>query len=168
MKNNSLNKIKSSGFKLPDSYFDSFEERIFSKVQNTSQLDLIKGSGFNKPDGYFDSLEENIKQKLSNEPEVKVIKLITKRNLLYLSGIAAAILILFNLTIFDNKLSYDNLEIETVENYLIDESISSYEIAALLSDEDIDKLNILDYNISEDHIEKYLLDNADIESLIIE
>ncbi|WP_298534739.1 hypothetical protein [uncultured Algibacter sp.] len=168
MKKSNLNKIKSTGFKLPDDYLDSFEEQVLGKIHDKPKLDAIETSGFKKPENYFDSLEERIAQKLSNQKETKVITLNAKRTLVYLSGIAAAILVLFNLAIFDSKPSFDDLETETVENYLLDESITSYEIAGLLSDEQIEEVIILDHNLSEDHIETYLLDNADIETLMIE
>ena len=168
MKNNYLNKIKSTGFKTPDDYFDSFSESVLGKLYNESQLESIEGSGFKHPDNYFDSLEENILKKLDNNKETKVIKLRTKRLLLYASSVASAILLLFNLSIFENKTSFDNLETETVENYLLDENISSYEIAALLNDDELEDVIILDHNLNEDNIEEYLLNNANIEALMIE
>jgi len=166
--NDNLNKIKSTGFKIPDDYFESFEESILSKLNGESKLSAVKTSGFKKPDNYFITLEESIVQKLSQKKETKIIKLNSKRTLLYVSGIAAAILLLFNLSIFDNKPSFDDLETETVENYIFDENINSYDIAALLSDEQIEKIIIKDHSLNEDNIEEYLLDNADIEALMIE
>jgi hypothetical protein len=168
MQNENLNKIKSSGFKIPDEYFESLEEKVFSKLHGESKLSTIKTSGFKKPDNYFITIEESILQKLSQKKETKIIKLSSKRTLLYVSGIAACILLLFNLSIFENKPSFDDLETETVENYILDENINSYDIAALLSYEQIEEFVIIDYNLNEDNIEKYLLDNADIEDLMIE
>lgn len=168
MKNKKLHNIKSTGFKTPKDYFESFDDKIFSKLNTESQLDAIKETGFKVPDDYFESFNDTIFEKNLGETESKVIQLFSKRNLIYVSSIAAAILLLFNLSIFEITPTFDNLETETVENYIIDENISSYEIAALLSDEHIEEGIIIDYSINEDNIEEYLLNNADIEALMIE
>lgn len=165
MKNKKLHNIKSVGFKTPNDYFESFDEKIFSKLNTESQLNSIKETGFKVPDYYFESLNDKI---LNNNLENKVIQLLSRRNLVYISGIAAAILLLFNLSLFDNKPSFDNLENESVENYIFDEDISSYEIAALLGDEPIEENFIIEHNFNADNIEEYLLENADIEDLMIE
>lgn len=164
MKNKKLHHIKSTGFKTPDDYFESFDEKIFSKLNPESQLDSIKETGFKVPNNYFESL----KNTNLGENETKVIQLFSKRNIIYVSSIAAAILLLFNLSIFESKPTFDNLDTETVENYFIDENISSYEIAALFTDTQIEEAIIIEYNFSEGNIEEYLLDNADIETLMIE
>jgi len=163
MKNKKLHNIKSAGFETPDDYFESFDEIIFSKLNTKSPLDSIKETGFKLPSDYFESFDEKVLEK-----ELKVTQLFCKRNLIYISSIAAAILLLFNLSIFESKPSFDNLDTETVESYMIDEDISSYEIAALLSDENLEENLIIDYSISEDTIKDYLLNNADIEALTIE
>ena len=164
MKNEKLHNIKSTGYKTPDDYFESFDEKIFSKLNIESPLDSIKETGFKVPDNYFESFTDAILDK----KESKVIQLFSKTNLIYISSIAAAILLLFNLSIFDNKPTFGNLDIETVESFIEDENISSYEIAALLTEEQIEENIIIDYSFSEDNIEEYLLDNADIEALMIE
>ena len=164
MKNEKLHNIKSTGYKTPDDYFESFDEKIFSKLNIESPLDSIKETGFKVPGNYFESFTDAILDK----KESKVIQLFSKTNLIYISSIAAAILLLFNLSIFDNKPTFGNLDIETVESFIEDENISSYEIAALLTEEQIEENIIIDYSFSEDNIEEYLLDNADIEALMIE
>ncbi|GAA4933478.1 hypothetical protein GCM10023314_02430 [Algibacter agarivorans] len=167
MKNKNLHNIKSAGFKTPKDYFESFDDKIFSKLNKENHLESIKKTGFKVPDDYFESLDEHILDNNLSEKETKVIQLFCKRNLVYISSIAAAILLLFNLSIFENTPSFNTLDIETVENYILDENISSYEIAALLSDEHEENI-IIDYSIDEDNIEEYLLNNADIEALMIE
>ena len=116
------------------------------------------------PDNYFESFNE----KLINTNEPKVIALFNKRNLVYISSIAAAILLLFNLSLFENKPTFNNLDIETVENYIEDENISSLEIASLLTDEHIEEHIVVDYSVNDVNIEEYLLNNADLEDLMLE
>lgn len=168
MKKKKLHNINVTGFKTPNDYFESLEEKIFSKLNTENQLDSIKKTGFKVPDNYFESLNEKILDVNLDKKEPKVISLFNKRNLVYISSIAAAILLLFNLSIFDNKPTFDNLDIETVENFIEDENISSYDIAALFSDEQIAEGMIIEYTVNHDNIEEYLLNNADIEYLMLE
>ena len=168
MRNKKLHNIESAGFKTPQGYFESLDETIFSKLNTKSQLDSIKKTGFKVPDHYFETFSDAITKRNFEEKEPKVIQLFNKRHLVYISSIAAAILLLFNLSIFDSTPTFDNLDNETVENYIFDENISTYEFAALFSDEQIIEENIIQHNFNEDNIEEYLLDNADIEALMIE
>ena len=73
---------------------------------------------------------------------------------------------MLNLSVFENE-SWD-IEAETVENYIINESISTYEIASLLEDEDLIEENFVNHNFSDENIENYVLDNIDIEEFILE
>ena len=162
MKQNKLHNVKETGFKTPDNYFESLEDQILSQVK----LSEVDHSGFKMPDGYLDSIESNVMNSLSHKGTTKVISLFSKRNIIYLSGIAATILLLLNLSIFE-KDSWD-IEAQTVENYIIGEAISSYEIALLLEDEDLIEENFVTHNFSDENIENYVLDNIDIEELILE
>jgi len=168
MKNEKSHHIKSTGYKTPDNYFESFDEKILSKLNIENSLDAIKDTGFKVPKDYFKSLDTAILDKSLNEKESKVVQLFSKKNLIYISSIAAAILLLFGLSILESKPTFDNLEIETVEDYFINEPISSYEMASLLTDEQLEKELIIDYSFNQDSLEDYLLKNAEIEDLIIE
>ena len=162
MKQNRLHNIKETGYKTPKGYFESLEDQIISQIK-LSEFDT---TGFKIPEGYLDSFESRVINSLSEKETIKVISLFSKRTIIYASSIAAAILLLLNLSIFEND-SWD-LEAQTVENYIIDEAISSYEIASLLEDEDLIEENFVNYNFSAENIENYVLDNADIEELILE
>lgn len=163
-----LNNIKSTGFLTPDNYFERVEDQIMGVVKGKEQLDQAEKPGFDLPDSYFDTLENNILNRIENEDDTKVIKLFSRRNILYASGIAAAILILFNLSIFSESITIDDLETETVENYIINEGIDSYELAVLLSEDDLLEDELMEQNITDESLEDYLLENLDIEELIIE
>jgi len=128
--------------------------------------DKIEDTGFKVPDNYFESLDDNIFDKVAHKP--KVISLFTRRNLFYASSIAAALVLMFSIYINKNDLSFDNLEIASIENYLYDEDIDTYEIASLLTEEELITDNFIESEISEDLIEDYLIENATIEDLIIE
>jgi hypothetical protein len=168
MKDKNLHNIKSAGFKIPKDYFDTLDKKILNNIDDANALKNIKSTSFKVPENYFDTIEKQITDKLSKEQETKVISLINKKTIIYISSIAAAILILFNLSIFDNNPSFDNLETETVENYIINESISSYEIASLFTTDQLSESDFFEYEFDEKNLEEYLLNNADIEALMIE
>lgn len=168
MQNKKLHNIKSSGFKTPNAYFESFDDMFFDKLSYKNQLDSIKGTGFKVPKDYFESLNDSILDKHLKSKETKVIPLFNRKNLIYISSTSAAILLLFYLSVFENKPTFENLKTETVNNYIINENISPYEMAALLGDEQIQESIAIEHNFSEDNLEYYLLNNADIESLMIE
>lgn len=163
MKNKNLHNIKTNGFRVPKDYFDSVENNIISDLKLKELNNNF--SGFNLPTHYFDTLENNILNKISEEKTPKVIRLFTKKSIIYISGIAAAILLMFNLSIFDRKLTLDSFDSETVEDYILNENIESYEIAELLSEEDFLGDHFIEYNIDEQTVETYILDNLDIEDL---
>ena len=61
------------------------------------------------------------------------------------------------------------MESDVVENYLINEYLSTNEdIAALFTEEEIEQHISIEHDFSESNIEEYLLDNADIELLLLE
>ena len=165
MNNDNLNKIKNTGFTVPKDYFKDFEDTIMSQAKLKYG---VSDSGFNTPEDYFENLEETILNKVAKKETTQVIQLFSKRNLIYLSGIAAAVLLLFNLSVFNKEITFDSLDFETVENYIINEELSSYEIASFLTDDDLLEENFIQDNFSDETIETYILDHLDIEDLISE
>ena len=163
-----LNNIKKTGFKTPDNYFDVVEDNIINAIQQEKSLNISKETGFKTPDKYFETIDDVIFNKIEVKNTPKVIPLFSKRNLLYVSSIAAAILLLFNLSIFEKKVTWDSLDTQTVENYIIDEGIDSYELAALLTDDEFSETDFIEQDITDETLENYLLDNFDLEELIIE
>ncbi|GAA3654183.1 hypothetical protein [Flavivirga jejuensis] len=166
MKQKKLHNIKETGFKVPDNYFNNLEDVILSHAKLKK---MSSDSGFKLPDDYFDTLEDSIIKKVSTKTPTKVIPLFRKRTLIYISGVAAAVLLLFNLSIFEKELTFDSLDIETVENYIISENIGSYEIATLLPEEDLLEENFIEYNnVEVEAVETYILNNIDVEDIFIE
>jgi len=163
-----LNNLKKTGFKTPDNYFDAIEDNIMNAIKLENNLNLSKETGFKTPDNYFDAIEDVVINKIEIKKTPKVIPLFSKRNLLYASGIAAAVLLLFNLSIFEKEVTWDSLDTLTVENYIIEEGIDSYELAALFTDDDFPDIDFIEQNITDKALENYLLNNLDIEELIIE
>ncbi|GGD23943.1 hypothetical protein [Hyunsoonleella pacifica] len=168
MKNKNLHSTKTTGFKTPEGYFDDLDEKLLQYIKSDDlSVDKIP-SGFKVPEHYFEGIEDNIITAVSKEKDTKVIPLFSKKNIRYVSSIAASVLLLISLFIFNNKPEFDDLETQTVENYIIDANISSYEIASLLSEDDINEHTFITNDIEDETIEAYLLDTGDFESLMIE
>jgi len=164
----SLKNIKEPGYLAPDSYFESIEDSVMSKLNDDMVLENIKDSGFKTPDNYFEHVEDTVLAKLNDNKSTKVLPLFSRRNVLYVSGVAAAILIM--LGIFNNKTNngIDSLDIEVVESYLEDQDLDTYDIASLLSVEDLeeDDFGIINDSFTEESLEDYLMDNANLEDII--
>tara|TARA_R110002049_G_scaffold3795_3_gene27537 strand:+ start:72006 stop:72503 length:498 start_codon:yes stop_codon:yes gene_type:complete len=165
MKTKNTHHNKSTGFTVPKDYFKNLEDSILSDIKLNN---MVEKPGFKTPNDYFETLEENILNKVSEKDSTKVITLFNKRNILYISSIAAAVLLLFNLSIFESKSTWDALDADTVENYLINENIGAYEIASTLDDIDFSEENFVNQQVNENILETYLLEHTDIENLIIE
>ncbi|WP_052823520.1 hypothetical protein [Neotamlana sedimentorum] len=166
MKNKSLHNINKTGFKTPQDYFNNFDDSLLSVAK---LKDNASAPGFKIPDNYFKTLEVAVTEKISSEKKPKVIPLFNKRNILYATSIAAAVVLLFSLTLFNNeKNSWNTLDIETVENYILDEELTSYDMATLLVEDNLEIENFVNHNFEEDNIESYLLDHIDVEDFIEE
>lgn len=163
--NKDLKHIKDQGFKVPKDYFETLEDQIMSNITLDTQIPKARTPGFETPKDYFNTLEDNIFNKLETPQETKVIPLFKKRNLLYFSSIAAVLLVM--LAIFVNTDS-EALDYDLVENYIINEDVDVYELATLLTDEELNniQMEIRNSTYIEDDMESYLLDNVNLEDLI--
>ncbi|KAB1069408.1 hypothetical protein F6U93_03595 [Tamlana haliotis] len=169
MKTNKLHNDKSTGFKVPEGYFDALDDKIMSQIKNASPLNAVMESGFEIPKDYFNTVEDNILAGIEKqEKQTPVIPLFSKKTILFASSIAASVLLLFNLSVFENKPTFDSLDTQTVENYILNEKISTSELASLFSDEELDESIFSESDIDDEHIEDYLLNYANIENLITE
>ena len=158
------------GFKVPDNYFDNFEARLFDNLKSKA---LPKDSGFRAPHGYFESFEDNLVQKLfPSDKRPKVIRLNSKRTLAYVFAIAACLALIVSVALQKESLvqQLDSLKVATIENY-IDEGymdLESYEVMALLNDDDLVNMNIENDIFSEENLETYLIEQNIEETLLIE
>ncbi len=166
MEDNKLHNIKNTGFKTPDNYFDTLEDRLFTEAKLKAN---VSGSGFVMPEDYLDGLENTILNKVPKVEEPKVISIFSKRTLVYVSSIAAAILLLFNLSILETKpTTFDSLDTETVENYILEEDIGSYEINTSLTEDDFYVDNFSEVTIDDESFEDYILNDVNLEDIMLE
>lgn len=115
-------------------------------------------SGFKIPDNYFDSFEDRLMQKIELMPkEPKVISL-WQRKSVWISGIAAAVVISIGTWMYFEQQNNESIEIS--QEYLAYESdITTEDIAMHLTDEELTnlELEITDFDIhTESYINEYL------------
>jgi len=166
VKKNKLHNVNSTGFKTPDNYFDSFEDKLFERLNEEKTIEGIETSGHTVPKDYFESVEDKVFDKLNSE-EQPVVQLNSRKTFYYIAGIAASLVLLFAVFI-NTETSEESLSAEMVENYLENRDLSSYELAQLLSETDLleDDFTIATTPYVEDNLESYLLDNSDIEDIL--
>jgi hypothetical protein len=124
MNNKSKNNIKKeSGFKVPENYFESIEDRFFDKIKIDKLTDK---EGFNVPENYFESIEDNVFEKINSEKELtqtKETNVISFRERVVKRfipiAIAASFLIFSGIIYFNNqKLNFDKLAQNDIENWI--------------------------------------------------
>lgn len=166
--NQDLNNIKTTGFKTPKDYFNTLEDDILTNIKTDAALKGVEHPGFKTPIGYLDSIEDSVFNKLPKKKSTKVVSLINKQHLIYISGIAAAILIMFGIFKTFKGLYDMEMDYEFVESYLLSQNISSSEIASFLTEEELLSINleIMDEAFNGEGMEDYLFEHVNFEDLI--
>ena len=165
MKKDKLNTIKSTGFKTPKNYFESFDERLLEQLNKEETIEGIEDPGFQVPTDYFNSFEDKLFEKINNDQK-PVINLRSRKTFYYVAGIAASLMLA--LAVFLNKNNNPALSVEMVETYLENSNLDSYELAELLSDADLleEDFIITETDYNEGYLESYLIENVDLESIL--
>ena len=168
MKNKRLDNIKTSGFKTPEHYFESFDEHLLKQLDEGVLLRDIQNSGFKIPENYFETFEDKLAKAMSSEKEIKVIPLYSWRKIAYTSAIAASILLMIGLfTTRNTTPTFGDLEITSIENYITDKEFPNEDIASLVTD-DLTLDNFMDSHLIDSNLEEYILNNTSIEDYIKE
>ncbi len=155
-------------FKVPEGYFETFEERLFSKI---AEENFPKTAGFKVPDTYFEKLDNRVVASVSVKNPGKVIKLFPQKYFGYAAAIAACLLIGF--TLFTNNASnssLDALQLAAIDNYIEEGNLNFdlYDLTSYLEDKDIQEIDFEMQQFSEDNLEDYLMENLDAATLINE
>lgn len=167
--NNKSNHIKQTGFRVPENYFNNLEDSVFTKLNAKSKLDSVNDSGFSTPQDYFSKIEETVFNKLNEEKkDAKIVQLFSKQNLIYFSGIAAAIIILISVFKPSSSLSFDTIETELVESYISTHDIYSEDLASLWNESDYSDVSFTEFELLDESVENYILENSNIEDLLID
>lgn len=188
---------KGSGFQIPENYFESVEDGVFSAIyernlpaSNTKENFEIPANYFNNienvviaklksevtksqnseiPDNYFETLEDKVLLKLSKKQ--KVFRL--KNNFLKYSAsiaIAATLALIFILNTKSNEseITFESLETSDIEQLVQTGIIDVNSITLSSAFPDFDIENSLDKSIiSDEELLKYL-GSENLESLILE
>lgn len=148
-------------FKLPENYFNDFEDELFLKIDEES---FPKTSGFGVPYAYFTKLENSVFDKLRRKKNSRVIRLIPQKALFYASAVASCLIIGFS--IFSSSQSHSNPEkihLSVIDRYIEDGNLDMdlYDVTHYLRNlEDFD-LDIENFLISDEAIEEYLFENPE-------
>lgn len=164
MSHNPLNKKISQGFKLPNDYLNTVEDRLSHRLQNLPLI-ATKASGFKVPEGYLDNFKPVVsKQHKTKAP--KTVKLTPLRKFIYLSGVAASVVLALSyFSNQNNNHSFNKLDTTVIETYLQDDFNLQY-VSTLFQEDDLDLSAFSQVNFSNESFENYIIDNATIDDLI--
>ena len=156
-------------FKVPESYFETFEERLFSKMAEES---FPKNAGFKIPEQYFEKLDSRIlKAVAASEKPKKIIPLFPRKYFGYAAAIAASLVIGF--TLFNTKRNtsqLDSLQLAAIDTYIEEGNLNMdlYDLTSYIEDEDVPDIDLDAKYFSDSSLKEYLLENIDTETLINE
>ena len=127
-------------------------------------------SGFKVPENYFEQFEAKMMEQISKEKETKVVSLFYRKQV-WISSIAAVLLLAIAIPIYFNMAKENNLDAGTIEVYLSQQQgIGITELSKHLTDEDIAELeNNLSLNeVNSDAVEDYLSESENLDYYINE
>jgi len=204
MKKNSLHKIapklieispSATGFSIPDGYFQSIEDAVFSKLKAESFSQSNNNSSFSIPSNYFETVEDIVITKLKAESiqeensqipdnyfdsvEPKVFEKIHRNsNLISLKNnvikilipfaVAASLLLIFILKTNASKVTFDSLANDDIEQFIENDliSINTENIATAFPEIEL-TTDFIQETISNDELLNYL-NRENIEELLYE
>ena len=172
-----MKKDKKNRFNTPEGYFENFNDRLMDRIQSEEAQEdgaiIPNIDGFAIPDGYFDVVTNDVLSKTAGK-ETKVISLKSNRNFYYsVAAVAAIFVLIFSLTWNSNPepITFDDLANAEIEAYLesTDFEMTSYEIAEVVSLEEMELTDMLGDNLDSDIILTFLDENVEyIEELNLE
>tara|TARA_R110000868_G_scaffold144150_2_gene362950 strand:+ start:21133 stop:21633 length:501 start_codon:yes stop_codon:yes gene_type:complete len=163
MEKQRIEPIKNNGFKVPDNYFNAFEQNMLSEIKLKEKINT---SGFNVPKGYFESLDQTIHNLVVEKRQGKAINLFSWKKIAYATSIAASLILMFNV-FFTKKevLTLDSVETASIENYILNEDLETNEFASLFSKEDLANVSLINDGYSSQNLENYVFDNLEIDDI---
>ena len=164
-----MKKDKKNSFNTPEGYFDNFNDRLMDRIkkeeaEETTSL-IPKSDGFAVPDAYFDEVTPTVLSKTVAK-ETKVIQFKSNRNFYYsVAAVAAIFILIFSLTwnSTSEPITFDDLANAEIESYLenTDFEMTSYEIAEVVSLEEMELTDMLGDDFEDDIIMEYLDENVE-------
>lgn len=177
MENNKLPYRLKPGFKVPNDYFENFEDQLMQSVQKeTKQPELIQTyigkSGFSIPEDYFDNLETRIMDKVNAQPG-KVIPLNSVRKLFYVAAVAAVFIGIVSTLFFKDNTTLstmDSLELSALENYIEEGyfDLDFNQLSAFMTDEGYSFGDYSTSEFSDEAVYNYINENIEDPELLFE
>ena len=127
-------------------------------------------SGFKVPENYFEQFEAKMMAQIQPEKETKVVSFFYRKQV-WMSAIAAVILLAIAIPIYFNMANSNNLDATTIEMYLSQQQgIGITELSKHLTDEDIVALeqNLSISETNSDEVEAYLSETENLDYYINE
>ncbi|RIV68376.1 hypothetical protein [Flagellimonas aequoris] len=164
-----MKKDKKNSFNTPEGYFESFNERLMARIQEeaTDEASSIipKTDGFGVPESYFDDVVPKVLSRTTEE-KGKVIQLKSYRKIYYGAAAVAAVFLLifgFNWKSEPSPVTFDDLANTEIDAYFDNNRIdmSSYELAEMVSFENVQLNDMLEDDLSGEVILEYLDENVD-------
>jgi hypothetical protein len=153
-----LNKAnENSPFKVPKDYFKTFDADFLIEQELKNK---VKKTGFKTPEGYLNDFNVSIPK----TSKVTNLRKLNKKYSFYLSGIAAALILLFMFSL--PKKDNEEVSLEILENYLLNEVDQSELLSNILTMDELNDLSMFNFSYSE--IESFILQNASVETLLID
>ncbi len=172
-----MKKDKKNSFNTPEGYFESFNERLMSRLgqdeTDASESIIPKTDGFGVPVGYFETIGPTILSKTTTE-KGKVIPLRAYRKFYYGAAAVAAVLIIvfgLNWNAKTNPVTFDDLANTEIDAYFEANAseLTSYDLAEVVALEDIQLNDMLEEDLNSEHILEYLDENVeDVRDLNLE
>lgn len=154
-------------YKLPENYFEDFQNQLQAQIELEQVLGTDKKSGFTVPEDYFSMLSRKLSQ-IPSQPQPKVIRL--KPRYWPVISIAATALLIFGLWFNNIDDTTDSLELDDIAAYLDTESSDLYteDILSLLSEEDLNTIVLNDESQPDEDILNYLENYSNSYDLLLE
>lgn len=127
-------------------------------------------SGFKVPENYFEQFEAKMMAQIQPEKETKVVSIFYRKQV-WMSAIAAIVLLAIAIPVYFNMTNSNNLDATTIEMYLSQQQgIGITELSKHLTDEDIVALeqNLSISETNSDEVEAYLSETENLDYYINE
>ena len=127
-------------------------------------------SGFKVPENYFEQFEAKMMAQIQPESETKIVSIFYRKQV-WMSAIAAIVLLAIAIPVYFNMANNNNLDATTIEMYLSQQQgIGITELSKHLTDEDIVALeqNLSISETNSDEVEAYLSETENLDYYINE
>ena len=127
-------------------------------------------SGFKVPENYFEQFEAKMMAQIQPESETKIVSIFYRKQV-WMSAIAAIVLLAIAIPVYFNMANSNNLDATTIEMYLSQQQgIGITELSKHLTDEDIVALeqNLSISETNSEEVEAYLSETENLDYYINE